>query len=84
MPLPKIQDARNLSDQDLANEILAVKRQLFDLRLQQATRRLDKPHQFKHAKHKLGQLLTVERERERAAKTQESADAPKPEAQDEE
>lgn len=84
MPLPKIQDARNLSDQDLANEILAVKRQLFDLRLQQATRRLDKPHQFKHAKHKLGQLLTVERERERAAKTEKSADAPKPEAQDEE
>lgn len=86
MPLPKIEDARNLSDQELADEVLAVKRQLFDLRLQQATRRLDKPHQFKHAKHKLGQLLTVERERERAAaaKTQESADTPKPDAQDEE
>jgi large subunit ribosomal protein L29 len=42
-----------------------VKKQLFNLRLQQATRRLEKPHEFKHAKHKLAQLLTVEGERQR-------------------
>jgi large subunit ribosomal protein L29 len=67
MALPKIADARKLSDEELAEEILAVKRELFQLRLEQATRRLEKPHLFKHAKHRLAQLLTVEREREIAA-----------------
>lgn len=67
MALPKIADTRNLSDEELAEEILAVKRELFQLRLEQATRRLEKPHLFKHAKHRMAQLLTVEREREIAA-----------------
>lgn len=66
MALPKIEDARKLSEDELAEEILAVKRELFQLRLEQATRRLEKPHLFKHAKHRLAQLLTVERERELA------------------
>ncbi|WP_319421593.1 50S ribosomal protein L29 [Pleurocapsa sp. FMAR1] len=67
MALPKIAEARKLSDEELAEEILAVKRQLFQLRLEQATRRLEKPHLFKHTKHRLCQLLTIEREREIAA-----------------
>ena len=71
MALPKVEDARKLSDEELAEEILAVKRELFQLRLEQATRRLEKPHLFKHAKHRLAQLLTVEREREIAAATGE-------------
>ncbi len=66
MALPKIEDARNLSDQELDEQILAIKKQLFQLRLQKATRQLEKPHQFKHAKHRLAQLLTVEHERKRA------------------
>lgn len=64
MPLPKVEEARNLSDEELANQIIAVKKQLFQLRLQKATRQLQKTHEFKHAKHRLAQLLTVERERE--------------------
>jgi large subunit ribosomal protein L29 len=84
MPLPKIQEARNLTDQELADEILAVKRQLFDLRLQKATRRLEKQHQFKHARHKLAQLMTVERERQLAAAAEKSAsDASPPDTQEE-
>jgi len=67
MALPKIEDVRKLEGDDLSAEILAVKRELFQLRLEQATRRLEKPHLFKHAKHRLAQLLTVEREREIAA-----------------
>ena len=64
MALPKIEDARKFSDEELAEEILTVKRELFQLRLEQATRRLEKPHLFKHTKHRLSQLLTVERERQ--------------------
>ncbi|MDJ0734676.1 MAG: 50S ribosomal protein L29 [Nostocaceae cyanobacterium] len=67
MPLPKISEARELSDEKLAEEIAATKKQLFQLRLQKATRQLEKPHQFRHARHRLAQLLTVESERKRAA-----------------
>lgn len=63
MPLPKISEARELSDEQLAQEIIAVKKQLFQLRLKKATRQLEKPHQFTHARHRLAQLLTVETER---------------------
>ncbi|HHP7230213.1 MAG TPA: 50S ribosomal protein L29 [Xenococcaceae cyanobacterium] len=64
MALPKIAEVRKLSEEELAEEILAVKRELFQLRLEQATRRLETPHLFKHKKHRLSQLLTVERERQ--------------------
>jgi large subunit ribosomal protein L29 len=66
MPLPKIEDARKLNDEELAAAILQVKRKLFDLRLQKAIRRLEKNHEFKHTRHRLAQLMTVERERQLA------------------
>ncbi|OKH38404.1 50S ribosomal protein L29 [[Phormidium ambiguum] IAM M-71] len=67
MPLPKISETRDLSDAELAKQILETKQQLFKLRLQKATGRLEKSHQFKHAKHRLAQLLMVEGERQKAA-----------------
>jgi len=73
MPLSKIQDARDLSDAEVAEQILAIKRQLMDLRMLQATGRLEKPHQFKHAKHRLGQLMMVEGERKRSQATTPSS-----------
>ncbi|NJM48188.1 MAG: 50S ribosomal protein L29 [Alkalinema sp. RU_4_3] len=70
MALPKIADAREKTDQQIADRVLEVKKELFQLRFQQGTRRLDKPHQFKHLKHELAQLMTVERERQIKAATQ--------------
>ncbi|MBD1842792.1 50S ribosomal protein L29 [Cyanobacteria bacterium FACHB-63] len=64
MALPKIAEARSLNDEELSDQILSVKKELFQLRMQQGTRQLEKPHQFKHLKHRLAQLLTVERERQ--------------------
>jgi large subunit ribosomal protein L29 len=78
MSLPKIKESRDLSDAEVAEQILAVKRQLMQLRLQQATGRMDKPHMFKHAKHRLAQLMTVEWERQvvaDAAEAEKSATA---------
>lgn len=86
MSLPKIKESRDLSDAQVAEQILAVKRQLMELRLQQATGRMEKPHLFKHARHRLAQLMTVERERQvvadlalaqelTAAKAQQAASA---------
>lgn len=78
MALPKIADARKLTDDELVDEIVAVKRRLFELRFQKATRQLDKQfHQFKHEKHRLAQLMTVQRERQlTAAKEAQPAASP--------
>lgn len=64
MALPKIDEVRELSDQELEEQIIETKKQLFELRFQKGTRRLEKPHQFKHFRHRLAQLMTLERERQ--------------------
>lgn len=72
MSFPNIEEVRSLSDEEIAEQILATKKELFELRFQQATRRLEKPHLFKHKRHRLGQLLTIERQRQIAAAGQPS------------
>lgn len=64
MAFPKAEEVRGLTDEQIAEQILEVKRELFQLRFALATRQLEKPHEFKHKKHRLAQLLTVERERQ--------------------
>jgi large subunit ribosomal protein L29 len=66
MALPKVADARKLNDEELTAEIVTAKKKLFQLRLQQTTGRLEKPHEFKHTKHWIAQLLTVQTERQAA------------------
>lgn len=83
MPLPKIKEVRNLSDQELADGILASKRELFELRMQKATRRLEKPHQFRHVRHRIAQMMTVVRERQLTTAAEVPADAPQPDAEEE-
>lgn len=74
MALSKIKEARGLGDDELLTAIAETKRELFQLRFQQATRQLDKQnHQFKHARHRLAQLMTVQRERQLAALEEELA-----------
>jgi large subunit ribosomal protein L29 len=63
MALPKIAEARELNDAQLAEKIEETKKELFQLRMQKGTRQLEKPHQFKHLKHRIAQLMTVEQER---------------------
>jgi large subunit ribosomal protein L29 len=72
MALPKIAEARELSDAELSEAIVATKRQLFDFRFQTATKQLTTNHEIKHAKHRLAQLLTVERERQPSGKSRKS------------
>jgi len=65
MGLPKIEDIKNLSQSDLENEILTIKKQLFKLRFCRATKEAFKPHEFKHNKHRLAQLLLLKSELEK-------------------
>ena len=64
MARPAIAEVRKLTDSDLSERITATRRELFDLRFQQATRRLEHPHRFKEARIKLAHLQTVQRERQ--------------------
>lgn len=67
MALSSIKDFRDLSDEELQEQIVGAKRELFQLRFQKATRQMEnKPHLFKHTRHRLAQLMTVERERQLA------------------
>jgi large subunit ribosomal protein L29 len=73
MALPTIADVRKLTDGDITEKIDATRRELFELRFQQATRRLENPHRFKEARIKLAHLLTVQNERK--ASTAKAASA---------
>ncbi|MCU0529213.1 MAG: 50S ribosomal protein L29 [Cyanobium sp. Prado107] len=66
MARPDISDVRQLAASELDEQISATRRALFDLRFQQATRRLENPHRFKEARIKLAHLLTVRNERQRS------------------
>ncbi len=67
MARPEIAEVRKLSSDQISEQIDATRRELFDLRFQQATRRLENPHRFKQARIKLAQLLTVRGEQQRSA-----------------
>jgi large subunit ribosomal protein L29 len=74
MAFPKMDDIRQLSDQEIADEIAATKRRLFDLRFQKATRQLESGfHQFKQERHRLAQLMTLQRQRQLAPQTDSGA-----------
>jgi large subunit ribosomal protein L29 len=64
MALSKMSDLRSLSSDEVETQIEELKRELFNLRFQQATRQPVKSHQFKHARHKLAQLKTLQREQQ--------------------
>lgn len=70
MPLPKIDEIRDLSDEALNDRIIETKKELFQLRFQKATRQLEGTHQFKHLRHRLAQLMTVERQRQLQAQSE--------------
>ena len=63
MALSKMSDLRDLSTEEIDSEIQKLKRELFDLRFQQATRQTVSPHEFKHKRHKIAQLMTLKHER---------------------
>ncbi|EAQ68551.1 50S ribosomal protein L29 [Synechococcus sp. WH 8101] len=67
MARPNASELRQLTDADITEQINGLRRELFDLRFQQATRQLTNTHRFKESRIKLAQLLTVQAERQRSA-----------------
>jgi len=64
MALPKIEDAKSLSNEELTAEIINAKKELFELRKNVKTRQQVKPHLFAHTKHRIAQLSYLLGQRE--------------------
>ena len=60
MSLKKIDEIKKLSIDEINKEIINLKKEIFDLKFKQSTKQKIKPHIFKHKKHTLAQLLTLE------------------------
>jgi len=59
MAMPSVDDARNLSSEEIEQELVTAKKELFELRKKIKTRQTVKPHLFTHTKHRIGQLQTL-------------------------
>ena len=60
----KIKDIRDLGLQELENQVLDLKKELFNLRFQHATNQLDNPMRIVEVKKSIARIKTVIRERE--------------------
>ncbi len=60
----KAQDIRNMSEQELNNQLISLKEELFNLRFQHATGQLDNPLKIKEIKKDYARVKTILRERE--------------------
>ncbi len=63
----KVQEIRDMSDAQLADEIRRLRRHVYDLRAQSVTEKLESPTLIKQAKRDIARCLTVQNERARAA-----------------
>lgn len=59
----KTSEIRNMSTEDINKKIAELKRELFDMRLKQATASLEKPHRIRVARKDIARMKTVLTER---------------------
>ena len=64
----KIKEIREMSAEQLAEKLMELKKDLFNLRRQHATNQLDNPSKIADVKKDIAKIKTVQRERELAAK----------------
>ncbi len=64
----KIKEIREMSAEQLAEKLMELKKDLFNLRLQHAVNQLENPGKIADVKHDIAKIKTVQRERELAAK----------------
>lgn len=60
MNFKSINKIGSLNNEELKNEILIVKKELFELRFKKATRQIFQSHSFVHLKYKLRLLLMLQ------------------------
>lgn len=60
----KVNEVRQMTDQELNKELLDLKNELFNLRFQLATGQLDNPMRIKAVRKDIARVKTIIRERE--------------------
>ena len=60
----KIEDIRQLSDEEMRSELERLRRHLFDVRAQKVTEKLEDPSILRKTKQDIARILTVMRQRE--------------------
>lgn len=62
-----VEDLRNKSEAELANELVAAKKELFNLRFQNATNQLDNTARIKDVRRNIARIQTVITQKAKAA-----------------
>jgi large subunit ribosomal protein L29 len=65
--MSKVSEFREMSDEQLTHELRETQQELFRLRFQATTERLDAPSNLKKLRHTVARIKTIQREREIAA-----------------
>ena len=68
----KIDEIRQLNEEELHTELSRVRRHLFDLRAQAVTEKLEDPSLITAAKRDIARILTIVRQRELDARRSEA------------
>lgn len=55
----KTSEIRKMSKEEISSKIIELKKELFDLRMKQATGNLDKPHRVNELRKTVARLKTV-------------------------
>jgi large subunit ribosomal protein L29 len=50
----------NIASEDIEKKLLSLSQELVELRIKKITRQAFKPHEFKHKKRQISQLLTLQ------------------------
>lgn len=59
----KSNDIRNMAEAEIKNKIISLEEQLFKLRFEQKTGRVEKPHRMRETKKDLARCHTILREK---------------------
>ena len=65
-------DLRSKSQEELSEELVNLRREQFNLRMQQATGEMTRPHEHGRVKKDIARVKTVLAEQQRAASAEES------------
>jgi len=65
--MAKSEDLRTKTDDQLADQLVSLKREQFNLRFQAATSQLERPARIREVRREIAQIKTLQGERSRAA-----------------
>ena len=70
--MAKVEDLRQKSDDQLAGELVELKREAFNLRFQTATNQLEAPARVREVRRTIAKIKTLQNERAKAASAEKA------------